>query len=40
LLGFTPPEDARDGRFHKLEVKVARKDLAIHARDGYYAQSR
>jgi len=40
LLGFTPPEDARDGRFHKLDVKMARKNLAVRARDGYCAQSR
>jgi VWFA-related protein len=36
LLGFTPPEDARDGRFHKLDVKVTRRDLTVRARDGYY----
>jgi Ca-activated chloride channel homolog len=40
LLGFTPPEDARNGRFHKLDVKVTRRDLTVRARDGYYAQSR
>src|SRR5579862_5892228 len=39
VLGFTPPEDARDGRFHKLEVR-ARRNLLVRSRVGYYAQSR
>ena len=25
VLGFTPPDDARDGKFHKLEVKTVRQ---------------
>ncbi len=36
LLGFTPDE-TRDGRFHKLEVKLRRKGLNVRARKGYYA---
>lgn len=40
VLGFTPPEDARDGKFHKLEVKPVRKDLVVRARAGYWAQGR
>jgi len=40
VLGFTPPEDARDGRFHKLEVRAQRRNLVVRARVGYYAQSR
>jgi VWFA-related protein len=40
VLGFTPPEDARDGRFHKLEVKAPRRNLVVRARVGYYAQSK
>jgi len=40
ILGFTPPDDARDGRFHKLEVKASRRNLTVRARVGYYAQSR
>jgi len=40
VIGFTPPEEARDGRFHKLELKMTRSDLAVRARNGYYAQAR
>jgi len=44
VIGFTPPPETRDGRFHKLEVKMARpnaaKDLTVRARIGYYAPSR
>lgn len=40
VIGFTPPEDARDGRFHKLELKMTRPDLSVRARNGYYAQAR
>ncbi len=40
VLGFTPPPEARDGRFHKLEVKMTRTDLSVRARAGYYAQTR
>jgi VWFA-related protein len=45
VIGFTPPPDARDGRFHKLEVKMAHpnsdsfKDLTVRARVGYFAPS-
>jgi VWFA-related protein len=38
VIGFTPPEDVRDGRFHKLELKMTRQDLAVRARNGYYAE--
>jgi len=40
VLGFTPPPEARDGRFHKLEVKMTRPDLSVRARVGYYAKTR
>jgi Ca-activated chloride channel homolog len=40
VLGFTPPEDARDGKFHKLDVKTVRKDLVVRFRSGYWAASR
>jgi VWFA-related protein len=40
VLGFTPPEDARDGKFHKLEVKTVRKDLAVRSRAGYWASAK
>ena len=38
VLGFTLPQEARDGRFHKLEVKLPRPDLVVRARTGYYAR--
>jgi len=38
LLGYMPSNAARDGRFRKIQVRVAgRKGLAIRARKGYYA---
>ena len=40
VLGFTPPVVARDGKFHKLEVKVNRKDLVVRYRSGYWAATR
>jgi VWFA-related protein len=39
VLGFTPPVEARDGRFHKLEVKMRPRGLTVRARIGYYAQA-
>ncbi len=37
VLGFTPPDDARDGKFHKLEVKTGRGNLTVRSRSGYWA---
>jgi Ca-activated chloride channel homolog len=37
VLGFTPPSDARDGRFHKLDVTTSRADLIVRTRSGYWA---
>jgi len=37
VLGFTPPADARDGKFHKLEVKMVRGNLVVRSRTGYLA---
>lgn len=37
LLGYTPSNTARDGRFRKIQVKVAAKGLEVRARKGYYA---
>jgi VWFA-related protein len=36
-LGFYPSETVLDGRFHNLEVKVARKDAEVRHRAGYFA---
>ncbi|HEY7411528.1 MAG TPA: VWA domain-containing protein [Vicinamibacteria bacterium] len=37
LLGYNPANQARDGRFRKIQVKVAGKDLRVRYRKGYYA---
>jgi VWFA-related protein len=36
-LGFYPSDDAFDGKFHKLDVKVARADVQVLHRAGYFA---
>jgi VWFA-related protein len=36
-LGFYPADVQWDGSFHKLQVKVNRRDAQVQARDGYYA---
>jgi Ca-activated chloride channel family protein len=40
VLGFTPPDDARDGKFHKLDVRTARKELVVRFRAGYWARAK
>jgi VWFA-related protein len=37
LLGFPPADPTRNGRFHKIEVKVDRRGVSVHTRAGYYA---
>lgn len=39
VIGFTPPSDARDGRFHKLDVKTPRSNLVTRCPSGYWAQN-
>ena len=36
-LGFYPSENGFDGKFHNLDVKVARKDVEVRHRSGYFA---
>jgi VWFA-related protein len=36
-LGFAPAKPASDGKFHKIEVKVNRRNVTVQARKGYYA---
>jgi VWFA-related protein len=36
-LSYTPPPSPFDGRFRRIEVKVARKDLVVQTRSGYFA---
>lgn len=40
VLGFKPPEVARDGQFHKLQVRVDRPDFVVRSRPGYWSASR
>jgi hypothetical protein len=37
LLGYNTTNTKRDGRFRKIQVKLARKNLQVRARRGYYA---
>jgi VWFA-related protein len=36
-IGYTPLNDARDGSYRHIEIKLAQKDLKAQARKGYYA---
>jgi hypothetical protein len=37
VLGYYPPTQVRDGRFHRIEVRVKRPGLRVSARRGYAA---
>lgn len=37
MLGYAPSNTKRDGRFRKIQVKLARPGLTLRARKGYYA---
>jgi VWFA-related protein len=37
LVGYRPTNTRMDGKFRKIEVKVARKDVKVRARKGYFA---
>lgn len=37
LLGFRPANEANDGRFRRITVKVRRSDAEVRTRAGYYA---
>lgn len=36
-IAYTPLNDAKDGSYRKLDIKLANKDLKAQARKGYYA---
>src|SRR5262245_39980164 len=37
MIGYTPMNEAKDGSYRKLEIKLSNKDLKAQARKGYYA---
>ena len=37
VLGYYPGDDAWDGNYHKIEVKLKDRELAAHCRRGYFA---
>jgi VWFA-related protein len=37
VLAYYPPTDKKDGKFHRIEVKVTRPGLTVRARRGYLA---
>lgn len=36
-LTYTPPDNARDGKWHKIEIRLSRPDLTVRTRKGYQA---
>jgi VWFA-related protein len=36
LLGYSPVNKRRDGRFRKIDVTVSRRDVTVRSRGGYY----
>jgi VWFA-related protein len=36
-ISYTPTNEAKDGSYRKLEIKMSNKDLKVQARKGYYA---
>ncbi len=39
LIGYSPPNDNWDGKFHKIQLKCSRRGVHIQARQGYFAIS-
>jgi hypothetical protein len=37
MLGYTPSNATRDGKYRRIKVETPRKDLRVRARRGYYA---
>jgi len=40
VLGYAPPSHPRDGRFHKIEVRMKQPGLKVSARQGYASPAR
>ena len=39
LLGYVSPDARRDGRYHRVTIRLTRPGLRVRARNGYYASS-
>ncbi len=39
-IGFSPKEESKDGKRHKLKVKVSRENVSVKARDSYTAKKK
>jgi hypothetical protein len=37
ILSYTPTNEAYDGRFREIKVKLKRPGMEVHSRDGYFA---
>ncbi|MBI1737988.1 MAG: VWA domain-containing protein [Acidobacteria bacterium] len=40
VLGYYPTNHSKDGKFRKIDIKIARGDTKVLARKGYYAPTR
>ncbi len=40
MLAYYPPSDKRDGKYHKIDVRVSRSGLVVRARKGYATPKR
>ena len=39
LIGYSPPQQRFDGKYHKIKVKVKKPGMEVRARNGYWAPS-
>jgi VWFA-related protein len=39
ILGYVSPDSHRDGRFHRVSIRVKRPGLRVRSRNGYFAPS-
>ncbi len=37
-IGYTPPRQADDGKFHRIKLTTTDRSLVVQTRDGYYAK--
>jgi Ca-activated chloride channel family protein len=36
-IGYTPANEAKDGRFRKIEIRMRNNEYKVQARKGYFA---